>query len=177
MGDCSLFYDEIRLDVRQTGTTTLYVFIRGEGDCPFQVLGWHAKGFPSSMTSIEILERWGKGEEDPMLWPRRNPPETTLNYELPDLESMLAVPRPVLWAIHIPGPDDLHAAPSLAQAEAAAAAHNAAIREWYASRPTPNFLPSLESALAVVVPWPYSREGHAEDVQEWVTVPEGESHA
>ena len=90
MGDCHLFHDEIRISVRDPEKTELWVYIRGEGDCPFQCLGWHYKAFPSTVTSLEVLQRWAEGLEDPLYWERRNPPQTELNYELPDLEALEA---------------------------------------------------------------------------------------
>lgn len=87
MGDCAVFYDEIRFSVRNPDITEMWVFVRGEGDCPFQVLGWHYKAFPSSVTTIEILTAWLAGDENPMTWMRRDPPPTLHNYE-PDFEAL-----------------------------------------------------------------------------------------
>lgn len=90
MGDCATFYDEIRFSVRRPDLTEMWVFIRGEGDCPHQLLGWHYKAFPSTMTTMDILKSWLDGGEDPMLWPRMDPPPTVKNYE-PDLEALEAL--------------------------------------------------------------------------------------
>jgi hypothetical protein len=89
MGDCHLFHDEIRISVRDPEKTELWVYIRGEGDCPFQCLGWHYKAFPSTITSHEVLQRWAEGLENPLGWERQNPPQTELNYELPDYETLI----------------------------------------------------------------------------------------
>lgn len=88
MGDCATFYDEIRISVRNPDKTEMWVYIRGEGDCPHLLLGWHYKAFPSTMTTIDILQSWFDGETgDPMLWPRMDPPPTVRNYE-PDFEAL-----------------------------------------------------------------------------------------
>lgn len=89
MGDCSVFYDEIRFSVRDPDKTEMWVFIRGEGDCPFQALGWHYKTFPSSVTTMQILAQWAAGAEDPLKWERRDPPPTEPNYN-PDWDAIEA---------------------------------------------------------------------------------------
>jgi len=72
--------------------------------------------------------------------------------------------KPLLWCIHIPGPDDLIAAPSKAAAEHMAANDNHDLGAY---------APSRESVLAVVIEWPGgSEEEHAEalkkfDADEW----------
>ncbi len=67
-----------------------------------------------------------------------------------------------LWCMHILGPDDVHAAPSKAHAEKAAAALNAfhAAREEQSEHD-----PKVE---AVVAPWPHSAESHAESVADFI---------
>lgn len=73
-----------------------------------------------------------------------------------------------LWCIRIPGPDDLFAKESKEAAEIAAAEHNKAITEWYEQQDQEKWktLPPLESSLAVVEPWPWGAESHAEDLVE-----------
>jgi len=66
-----------------------------------------------------------------------------------------------LWALLIPGPDEVWAMASKEKAEADAELHNAIL--------TRNNLPeqwgvSLESVQAQVIEWPYSAEEHAEAV-------------
>jgi hypothetical protein len=81
--------------------------------------------------------------------------------------------KPLLWCIHIPGPDDLIAAPSKAAAEHMAANHNAAMNSYYDNHDLGAYAPSRESVLAVVIEWPGgSEEEHAEalkkfDADEW----------
>lgn len=81
-----------------------------------------------------------------------------------------------LWCIHIPGPDDLHAAPSNEEAVKAAAAYNAHMRAYWEKRTTGltpqqiDCYPALASCLAHVVPWPWDAAGHAESVKEWKLV-------
>lgn len=89
MGDCTLFYDEIRFSVRDPDKTEMWVFIRGEGDCPFQALGWHYKAFPPTFTTMDILLRWMNNEEEPATWERRDPLPTVKNYT-PDWDAIEA---------------------------------------------------------------------------------------
>ncbi|WP_343638957.1 hypothetical protein [Roseateles sp.] len=76
-----------------------------------------------------------------------------------------------LYAVHIPGPDELFAAPSLEEAERVAAAYNAAWRVTYAGMQAnsscPEAMPSIESTLMRVVRWPHSEPGHKIDVMKW----------
>ena len=73
-----------------------------------------------------------------------------------------------LWCIRIPGPDDLYAMPSKEAAEKAKQSHDAEIKEWYGRQPEGDFkyLPALENMLAVVEPWHWSAEEHAESLRE-----------
>lgn len=64
-----------------------------------------------------------------------------------------------LWAILIPGPDDVWAMPSKAAAEAAAARHNAAVTQAGLAE---RFDMPAASVLAQVIEWPHSADGHAE---------------
>lgn len=72
MGACHTYFDELRFDVRDPEETHVYVFVRGEGDCPFFIHGWHHKAFPAVMTTLEIQSLLWNGE-DPLLWERANP--------------------------------------------------------------------------------------------------------
>lgn len=74
-------------------------------------------------------------------------------------------PAAELWCIRIPGPEDIFAMPSREAAEQEKASHDAAITTWY-QNPTVDkkYLPSLENMMAVVEPWPYDAESHAEDL-------------
>lgn len=76
MGDCRTFYDEVRFDVRNPDVTHVYVFIRGEGDCPYFVQGWHHKEFPASLPTLEIHALIFQFGDDPVLWERAEPPRT-----------------------------------------------------------------------------------------------------
>ncbi|MGY4892336.1 UNVERIFIED_CONTAM: hypothetical protein EX528_18840 [Xanthomonas axonopodis] len=80
-------------------------------------------------------------------------------------KTALAARQPVgepLWCMHILGPDDVHAAPSKAHAEKAAAALNA----FHAARAEQSeHDPKVE---AVVAPWPHSVESHAESVADFI---------
>jgi hypothetical protein len=72
-----------------------------------------------------------------------------------------------LWAIHIPGPDDYHPAPSEATAIHMAAKHNAAMAEWIEKQPPNPARPSIESVMASVVEWPFEAAEHAEDIKNF----------
>lgn len=74
------------------------------------------------------------------------------------------VPAGKLWAIHIPGPNDDHAAPSESMAKAMVAKHNAAMRK-YVSKNKLDWGP--EMITAKVVEWPWSAEEHAGEVAEF----------
>lgn len=73
MGNATFFYDELRFDTRDPETTHVYVFLRGEGDCPHFVHGWHHKAFPCSVTTLEIQTQLWNGETNPLVWEREVP--------------------------------------------------------------------------------------------------------
>lgn len=73
MGNCATYYDELRFDTRDPEFTHVYCFIRGEGDCPFTVHGWHHKAFPKAVTTHELFNLIWTGHEDPVLWEREAP--------------------------------------------------------------------------------------------------------
>lgn len=73
MGKCTTYYDELRFDTRDPEFTHVYCFIRGEGDCPFMVHGWHHKAFPKTLTTHEIFSNIWTGQTDPMTWEREAP--------------------------------------------------------------------------------------------------------
>jgi hypothetical protein len=89
MGDCTLFHDEIRFSVRDPEKTEVWVYLRGEGDCPFQCIGWRYKAFPPSVKPMDILVSWSVGDYDPLDWERKDPPPTELNYN-PDWDAIEA---------------------------------------------------------------------------------------
>lgn len=73
-----------------------------------------------------------------------------------------------LFAIHIPGPDEYHTAPSEAAAYYMAKRHNDAMAAYFAKHPDPEgFGPPVESTQATVVPWPFEAEDHAEDLKSF----------
>lgn len=73
MGNATFFYDELRFDTRDPDVTHVYVFLRGEGDCPHFVHGWHHKAFPCSVTTLEIQTQLWNGETNPLTWEREVP--------------------------------------------------------------------------------------------------------
>jgi len=60
------------------------------------------------------------------------------------------------WCIRIPGPDELHAAATLAEALRMAERHNAEVLAFVAAHPLAEHDPPLASLLAVVEPWPHA---------------------
>ena len=76
-------------------------------------------------------------------------------------------PASTLWCIHIPGPDDIHAASSKGVAEQAAFIHNACMRAYFDKSPPSEFSPSSESLMAVVIKYPGSEKSHARALKAW----------
>lgn len=68
-----------------------------------------------------------------------------------------------LWAIHIPGPDDYHAAPSKDAAQHMADKHNEAMAMFFKSHPITSDLPA-ECVMAGLKPWPGSAADHAKEI-------------
>ena len=66
-----------------------------------------------------------------------------------------------LWAMHVPGPDDVFAMPSEEAAHKAAAAHNKAVAEMGLAE---RFGVTSEQVSARVIEWPHSAESHAESL-------------
>jgi hypothetical protein len=74
MGNCTIFYDELRFDVRDPEATHVYVFIRAEGDCPFNLHGWHHKAFPKDIPTHALYSHiWNDDKSDPITWEREAP--------------------------------------------------------------------------------------------------------
>lgn len=82
---------------------------------------------------------------------------TIENTPLPDMTDL-----PMLWAVHVQGPDDIIATVDRAEADQ----HAEAINAWYERQTMrPDFDPeTFPRVHAEVIEWPYSRTGHAEDV-------------
>lgn len=85
------------------------------------------------------------------------------------------------WGIHIPGPDDWHAAPSEEAARHMATKHNEAMNAYFDKNPPDKYSPPRESILAEARPWPWGKEDHAEaladfDAEAWgIAQPNGEA--
>ena len=73
MGNCTIFYDELRFDVRDPQALHAYVFIRCEGDCMHTLHGWHHKAFPVTTTTQEVVTAIFNGETDFLTWEREAP--------------------------------------------------------------------------------------------------------
>lgn len=69
--------------------------------------------------------------------------------------------KDLLWAVHVTGMDDLHAAPIKEEATAAAERFNA----WMLARPDKH--PFDPHVHASVTEWPYGPEQHALRLQDW----------
>lgn len=86
-----------------------------------------------------------------------------------------ATPAEKLWCIHIPGPDDLYAAPDQQTAQKMADKHNAAMNNFLDAKPNrrSDFGVLADTSMAVVIEWPVDYDGsHAEallefDPEEW----------
>jgi len=75
-----------------------------------------------------------------------------------------------LWAIHIPGPDDFHPAPTKAIAHHMAAKHNVSMDEYLLKHPDlvdTEFGVPKASVVAVVAEWPSTAESHAKWLKEF----------
>lgn len=73
MGSCSVYFDEMRFDVRDEQITHVYCLVRTLGDCPFQLPGWYHKAFPSRMSSLDILQAIKDGKEQILMWDKGAP--------------------------------------------------------------------------------------------------------
>lgn len=74
-------------------------------------------------------------------------------------------PAEKLWCIHIPGPDDLCAAPDQQTAQKMADKHNAAMREYIEKN---KLSWGMEMITAEVIEWPHDAdESHAEALLEF----------
>jgi len=67
-----------------------------------------------------------------------------------------------LWAMLIPGPNDVWAMPSKEAAEEAAAKHNKAIETGLLAE---RFCVPIEAVHARVIEWPYSAEEHSDAIE------------
>jgi hypothetical protein len=63
------------------------------------------------------------------------------------------------WCMRVIGPDELHAYPTKASAEAAASALDEAIARHHAQRP--GMAKAFPPPWTVVEPWPWGSEAHA----------------
>lgn len=77
MAEAGVFYDEIRIDVRDPDATHVYVYCRIVGDFTQRLTGWHYKSFPPTVPSVKILRdhMFKGGETDPLMWEMKTPNE------------------------------------------------------------------------------------------------------
>lgn len=108
-------------------------------------------------------------------WMKAQPEDrepTTIDGALAEFEVSIGTPNGAPphdpWCIHIPGPDEVHAAPSKEAADHMAAKHNAAMATFYSSgAPNLEFAPSIENVQAVAIKWPYDQQSHADELREF----------
>lgn len=75
MADTLIAYQEVRFDVRDEQITHCYVFVENlSRDGMIGVEGWHHKAFPASMSTLDIMQAWAAGQDNPLLWPLQAPP-------------------------------------------------------------------------------------------------------
>ena len=74
-----------------------------------------------------------------------------------------------LWSIYLSAPDEYHAAPSEAMAQHMAKQHNASMSDYFEKHPpADDFMSRMQAGcLAVVAPYPWSAEEHAEALQDF----------
>lgn len=87
MSDSHYDITELRF-VFRPDATHVYAYAQPLDDCPIGIQGWHHKAFPTSMSTIDILQAWAQGEETPILWPIEMPmaavPEDNLRFNFGD---------------------------------------------------------------------------------------------
>jgi hypothetical protein len=74
MADSKYTLDEVRFDVRSKDGTDVYVYI----SCPDMTIveGWHHKRYPATMSTSQIHALiMTTQDNDPLLWPRKAPPD------------------------------------------------------------------------------------------------------
>lgn len=74
MANTVIEFQEVRIDVRDEQITHVYVLIKNlSNDGMLGVGGWHHKAFPARMSMLDIMNAWGRNEEDPLMWPQAAP--------------------------------------------------------------------------------------------------------
>ena len=76
MANTKIAYQEIRIDVRDEQITHVYVLVENINQDGFPVGGWYHKAFPARMSSLEILQAWADGKEQPIMWAHGAPPKS-----------------------------------------------------------------------------------------------------
>lgn len=75
MADTVIHYQQIRMDVRDPQVTHVYVLVENMSRDGFPVGGWYTKSFPARMSTLEIMQAWADGKEEPIMWARGRPPD------------------------------------------------------------------------------------------------------
>lgn len=76
MANSHLYYDEVRLDVRDPHKLKVWVYIRCEIDCPHFVEGWYGTEFLTPYTTQQFFQDWSEGKVEPLDWKKSIPPDT-----------------------------------------------------------------------------------------------------
>ena len=91
MANTPISYGEIRFDVRDPNQTHVYIFIRDvDGSFPI-IRGWRYKAFPATMSTLDIMQAWANGQEEPMMWPMKAPDMRPIPYDIPDVPGIKAL--------------------------------------------------------------------------------------
>lgn len=128
-----------------------------------RIAAWHAA--PGDGTPLHAALGWTHEEyerwvHDPNAAPDRPLPAS------PGTSCGATASTPELWCVHIPGPDDIYAHPDRAAAEKHAGEFNTFMRAYWQRNPQTENDPTEASLTAVVIPWPWSAESHAEALRD-----------
>lgn len=92
MADASYEYVEIRINVDNPKQTDVYVLVRGKGDIPFMIPGWHYRAYELGISSLDIMHLLASGmsgsehhrDHCPLYWPQKAPPGEDGWVQLPE---------------------------------------------------------------------------------------------
>ncbi len=94
MGKCIVSIEQVRFYANDPTQTLVYVKTRVEGDCPYQLPGWHYKAFPAGVDALAILQKHFREDLDYNDWEQREPPQDTLDEAK---QSNLAALNQIIW--------------------------------------------------------------------------------
>lgn len=73
MANTKIAYQEIRFDVRDEQITHVYILVENLSRDGFPIGGWYYKAFPARMSTLDIMQSWADGKEDPIMWAKKAP--------------------------------------------------------------------------------------------------------